>query len=365
MFNNQFNQQHPQFNNSQFYCMSENMSNGNSNPNPNNLSTNPNQQPSYPLNHSLYIQQYTNHLISTSKSNSTITTYIPIINQYFQFLSDQQTNQQQATPQATHQANQLSLSRPHIQSYISHLHTKSLSTITINKHLSALKSYNQFLYSQSLIPNLYIIKEDFIAHQHKGNPTELTKSQVTQFISHVESKYNTNRSRNLTLIKLILSTGIRREEITEIKLKNLNLQKGTLTVIGKGNKSRSVLLFNSTINLLITYLEYRSTHKHSNSPYLFLSERGNKLTKQAINNIFNIYSTPELSVSPHQLRHYFASDMLESGTYTLVELQNQLGHSNISTTSRYLHARIDNMRKKLDEYDRVNGNGNDSKTVEI
>jgi len=277
------------------------------------------------------ITQYKSHLTSQSKSPNTINSYIPNITQYFNLYP--------------------TLSRPNIQSYIQHLQSNQLSSTTINQKLSSLKSFNEYLLSNGLINSLHIIKQDFIKQQSTGNPTEITTKDLEIFISNLNSINCVHKIRNIAIIYLILNSGIRREEITNLKLKNLDLNKSRLLVIGKGNKQRIVSINQNLKPILSEYIQYRSAYKFSNSPYIFLSERGEKLDKRTINRIFNKYNTKvKNKITPHQLRHYWASDMLENGVLSLAELQNQLGHSSISTTGMYTHARLDNIERRINSH---------------
>lgn len=275
-----------------------------------------------------HLNSYKQYLLDNNKSKNTITSYLTDLEHYF----------------SLHQK----ISREDIQSYkkqISHL-----SATSINRKLSSIKSYNNYLVSIGIMNYpLYVIKTDFIKVQQKGNPTNITGNQVAKFLKKIEERNSVYKSRNLALIYLIGTTGIRREEACNIELRNLDLEHEEIKLIGKGNKERVVLFPNEIIPILEQYLEDRNKYRHSDSPYLFVSERGNKLTKETINDIFEKYWTPKNKISPHQLRHNFASSVLEQGVFTLAGLQEQLGHSSIATTGRYVHPRRSEMKKKINK----------------
>jgi integrase/recombinase XerD len=279
-----------------------------------------------------YISQYKQYLIDQAKSNNTIKTYVSDLEQYFKIFDK--------------------IDRDSVQQYKKYMKEKlDLSSVSVNRKLSSLKSYNEFLLSMELIPSIYILKKDFIKIQERGNPTDVTEKQVNMFLKRVNDKPNMYRIRNIAIIYLIANTGIRREEITNLKLKNLDLENGELIVIGKGNKERNILLNDKAIEVIKNWLIDRNNFKHAKeSPYIFVSERNEKLHKDTINDIFDFYSTPKCKVKPHSLRHAYSSSMIENNVLTLPELQNQLGHSNISVTSRYLHARKDNIKKKINKF---------------
>jgi len=270
------------------------------------------------------IEQYKNYLINQAKSNNTISSYVSDLNHFFTLYNE--------------------ISRDSIIKYKEDI--SSLSSSSINRKLSAIKSFNEFLLMLGLIDSVKIIKRDFIKIQGKGNPTNITESQVSEFLDKVSSKYSLHRDRNIAIVFLIAHTGIRREEITNLKLRNLDIEKGELKLIGKGDKERVVLLNDIAIKVIKDYLKIREKHKFANSQYIFLSERSEKLDKSTINYIFNSYGD-DCKVGIHQLRHHMATSAIEQGVFTLPELQNQLGHSKLNTVGIYAQARKENIKKKI------------------
>jgi len=273
------------------------------------------------------LNEFKNYLISCSKSENTITSYISDLEQYF--------------------SQYPTLSRENIIKFKNSLSSSSASTI--NRKLTSLKQYNEYLLSTKQIDGIYILKEDFIKVQNKGNPTDVTTKQVEKFLERVLTKDADYKSRNIAIIYLIANTGIRRSECCNLLLKNIDLDNNEMIVIGKGNKERTVLLTDKVVELIKNYLVDRNKSKYKDSPYLFVSERGNKLCPETINDIFDYYSTPKNKIRPHQLRHNYASTIVENNILTLTELQNQLGHSSISTTGIYTHARKDTIKKKINK----------------
>jgi len=273
------------------------------------------------------LNEFKNYLISCSKSENTISSYISDLEQYFSQYS--------------------TLSRENILKYKNSLSGYSASTI--NRKLTSLKQYNEYLLSTKQVDSIYVLKEDFIKQQNKGNPTDVTTKQVEKFLERVLTKDADYKSRNIAIIYLIANTGIRRSECCNLLLKNIDLDNNEMIVIGKGNKERTVLLTDKVVELIKNYLVDRNKSKYKDSPYLFVSERGEKLRPETINAIFDYYSTPKNKIRPHQLRHNYASTVVENNILTLPELQNQLGHSNINTTGLYTHARKDTIKKKINK----------------
>ncbi len=151
------------------------------------------------------------------------------------------------------------------------------------------------------------------------------------------SKGNQNAVRNQLIIEVALGTGLRVSELADLKIHNLHLGKGQNSLIvrnGKGGKDR-IVAFNSKLKILIQdYLDYRK----SESPYLFHSERGDKMTRFGIGTVFKAIANSagiDSHHSIHSCRHTYATNLYKVSGYNLRMVQKQLGHSSITTTSVY------------------------------
>ncbi len=151
------------------------------------------------------------------------------------------------------------------------------------------------------------------------------------------SKGNQNAVRNQLILEVALGTGLRVSELADLKIHNLHLGKGQNSLVvrnGKGGKDR-IVAFNSKLKVLIQdYLDYRK----SESPYLFHSERGDKITRFGIGTVFKtIANTAGIDShhSIHSCRHTYATNLYKASGYNLRMVQKQLGHSSITTTSVY------------------------------
>lgn len=278
------------------------------------------------MNHKQHLKNFEQHLLTLSKSQNTIDSYLSDLNQYFTQYDE--------------------ITRTNIQNYKQQI--SKLAPTTFNRKLSSLKQYNEYLLSQNLIDNVYLYKQDWIRIQDQGNPTNVSEKTVLKFLDRVTKKQTMFHSRNIAIIYLMANTGIRREECCELKLSYINGNK--LDVKGKGNKFRTVILTKKAQEVINDYLIDRAKHKYADSEYLFLSERGEKLRKETINTIFNFYCTPKCKVKPHDLRHNWCSTMIEKGIYTPKQVQNQAGHKSILTTDIYTHARMENMEQKIKDF---------------
>jgi len=276
-----------------------------------------------------YVPKYKSHLEYNNYAQRTIESYLTEVEHYFSLYSK--------------------LSRQNILSYMDQI--KHLKASSFNHHLSSLKSFNEFLLEKEVVDKLYINKKDFRKQQKNMNPTNVTNIQVIKFLQKINERNSVYKSRNAAIINLMSHTGIRREECTNILLKDLDLDNQYLFISrGKGNKEREIPIPDEIMPILNDYLKDRANHKFASSPYLFVSERQPKMTTQAINDLFKKYNTPKNKINPHALRHNFASSLVESGKYTLPEVQEILGHSSISTTGIYTHPRKSEIKKKMKSF---------------
>lgn len=160
--------------------------------------------------------------------------------------------------------------------------------------------------------------------------------------------------RNLAIIDLLISTGIRIGEICSIKLTDINIIDKTLLIHGKGRKERLLYLSSDeTINNIKKWLDIRSSHLNN---HIFLNRYGNPLTIHSIEDIFYKYrdlAKINPNSTPHYLRHTFATNLLINGA-DLRSVQEILGHSNISTTEIYTEISINRKQEILNKYNYKN-----------
>ena len=154
--------------------------------------------------------------------------------------------------------------------------------------------------------------------------------------------------RNLLIIRMLYATGVRVSELVNIKLKDINKSERTIRILGKGSKERIVVYGIHTKDALEDYLNRgrRQIDIH-NSEYLFLNKDGNKLSDRYVRKIIDeIIAAASITVhvSPHMLRHTFATSMLNNGA-DLVSVKDLLGHESLNTTSIYTHVSDDKIRE--------------------
>ena len=154
--------------------------------------------------------------------------------------------------------------------------------------------------------------------------------------------------RDTLIIELLYATGIRVSELINIKVKDINMEDKTIKVLGKGSKERLVLYNNHTKKALDTYLNdaYHVFNK-KNSEYLILNHNGGKLSDRYVRMIIDKLvrkANLNIKISPHTIRHTFATDMLEEGA-DLMTVKELLGHESLNTTSIYTHITNEQIKK--------------------
>lgn len=232
-----------------------------------------------------------------------------------------------------------------IRLYINYLYNLDYTNKTISRHISALRSFFKYLKS-----NNYIKNNPCILISNPKLDKKLPKFLNFEEIEKVLNAFNTNDYigiRNSLILEMLYSTGMRVSEITNIKLNDLSITNKTIKIIGKGNKERIVYFGTKCLNLINLYLKnsYPKLNLH-NIEYLFLSKTGKKINDREIRKIVDdaaIIADIKIKISPHVLRHTFATHMLMDGA-DLRSVQELLGHENLSTTQIYTHLTNEKIR---------------------
>lgn len=228
----------------------------------------------------------------------------------------------------------------HIRGFIRRLTDAHLAPASISRVFSAIRSYHNFLTSEKLVlDNPAQLLE--APRLPRKLPEVLTIEEVDAVIAAIDQDHRLYL-RDLAIIECLYSAGLRVTELCDLKLTSLLFESDMLRVIGKGSKERYVPLGAPALKNLDDYLKYLRpglARKGQNTGYLFLSRNGKQLTRMAVWNILRHWSEKAgiaKKVSPHTLRHSFATHLLEGGA-DLRAVQEMLGHADISTTQIYTH----------------------------
>lgn len=234
-----------------------------------------------------------------------------------------------------------------IEKYIRSLNKSSK---TISHVISSLKSfYNYYMRMGNINSN----PTDEIDRPkiEKKIPEFLTLEEVSSLLNFKVN--NEFEARNKAILELLYSSGLRISELTSLELSNIDLDECLVRVMGKGSKERIVPLGDYSIEALKEYIYfYRPMLNKNNSSYIFLNNRGGILSRQFIFKVIKeecIKKGIRKNVSPHTLRHTFATHLLKNGADLRI-IQELLGHENLSTTQIYTHLTNDKLKHDYEDY---------------
>ncbi len=234
-----------------------------------------------------------------------------------------------------------------IRNWIYELNLKGLKPRSINRKLSTIKAFFQF-----------VLKKGGITKNPATNITGLkTPKNLPQFVSHddlvkildneLAFPKNFEGKRDKFLIELFYATGARRSELSNLKNEDINHSKKEILINGKRNKQRIIPLSDNTYSKLEKYIETRDLEVENKSTNLFVRIDGEPLNPEAMYIIINRHldSIPTLTQkSPHTLRHSFATEMLNNGA-DITAVKELLGHSSLSSTEIYTHVTFEELKK--------------------
>lgn len=231
--------------------------------------------------------------------------------------------------------------------YLLHLQAKGRATATLSRSLAAIKSFYHFLAREQVIPKDPTVNLD-APKQEKRLPRVLSVEEVVKLLEQPDLK-SPSGIRDRTMLEVLYATGLRVSELVSLKIENVNLEEGYLRCLGKGSKERIIPLGSVATKYVTFYLDHARKFLASNprEEILFLNHHGNGLTRQGFWKIIKKYADQlgiANSITPHTLRHSFATHLLENGA-DLRSVQEMLGHADISTTQIYTHL----TRNKLKE----------------
>jgi integrase/recombinase XerD len=282
------------------------------------------------------ISAYTDFLkIEKRQSPNTIASYQHDINYFATYFLNKKLND---------------VNRGDVRSFLVFLREKGLSSSTVARYLSSIKSFYRYLFIEKLILDNPIEILDSPCPWRKL-PNVLSAEEVDALIAAPDIKTPCGL-RDLAMLELLYATGLRVTELISIKLSAVDFRVGYLKTMGKGSKER-VVPFGDAARIAIENYLLRvrpSLLKKTQSTDLFLTRRGTAMTRQGFWKILKKYITKAKisgNVSPHTLRHAFATHLLERGA-DLRSVQQMLGHSDISSTQIYTHILKERMREVHD-----------------
>jgi integrase/recombinase XerC len=231
-----------------------------------------------------------------------------------------------------------------IRGYLAHLHARSLDATTIARKLAAVRSWFRFLVRRGVL-------ERNVAREVRGPrpPKKLVSFlPIDEAMALMDAKTHDGRARvrDAAVLELLYATGLRVSELSGLDLDDLDRSQQTVRVLGKGRKERMVPYGSRAASALSAYLTGRGT----GAGPLFANRRGGRLTVRSLHTIVRRSAAATgitRRVSPHTLRHTFATHLLDAGADLRV-IQELLGHSRLSTTQRYTHVGADQLMRMYD-----------------
>jgi len=268
------------------------------------------------------VERFLNYLtVEKGLSTNTLDAYKRDILKFKTFLDKSETNI-------------TSFSRNDLTSYLMHLRDSGNQATTLARNIAALRGLCKFMLLEG------IIEEDPIENVAtpkgwKRIPNIIGVEEVSSLINKPTGKKLSLRDR--AMLEMIYSSGLRASEVINIKISDINFEAGFITIRGKGSKERVVPVNEAALETVVQYIEQSRPEilRKRTSQFLFLAKGGKPMTRQRLWQLIKTYSKElSIKISPHTLRHCFASHLLEGGA-DLRALQKMLGHTDISTTQIY------------------------------
>lgn len=240
-----------------------------------------------------------------------------------------------------------------IIAYILHLKEREYATSTVARKVAATKSLFHFLLAEELIEDDPTISLDSPAVK-KQLPKAMSAEDVELLLAEPAKRSTPKSLRDKAMLELMYATGMRASELVELDIDDVNLPSSSVRIIGKGNKERIVPIYGRAVNAIEAYLLRGRVQflKDADEKALFLNPRGKQLTRQGLWLIIKYYVEQaglDPDITPHTLRHSFATHLLESKEATLVDVQQFLGHANIATTQVYTRVTSKHKRQVYDK----------------
>jgi integrase/recombinase XerD len=229
--------------------------------------------------------------------------------------------------------------RAHIVGYLLSLQEKGRATATLSRNMASIRAFYQFL-----VRDRYLDKDPSL---HLETPKIEKRLPKVLSIAEVERLLDSPRTdqpagiRDKAMLELLYATGIRVSELVQLSIADVNLEMGFLTCMGKGSKERMIPLGSVAVEIVRQYINLGRPRllKEANETALFLNHQGKRITRQGFWKIIKRYAGQaniRAEITPHTLRHSFATHLLENGA-DLRSVQEMLGHADISTTQIYTH----------------------------
>ena len=293
------------------------------------------------------IQEFKNYLlVEKNASPHTLEGYLNDISQFQEFL----TRSGHAMESGALQLEKID--RLAVRSFMGYLYEKNFSGTTLRRKLSALSSFFRFLCREGTLKN-NVAKTVPAPRVQNKLPSYFSIDEMFRLLQLPQGE-GFLPARDRAMLELFYSCGLRISELVSLTLEDINLDSRMVKVLGKGGKERLLPLGRHCVEALKTYLNIRMDKIrkiNSGTDQLFLNHRGGGITVRGMRKVVEKYiklgNFPG-GVSPHSIRHSFATHLLEGGA-DLRSIQELLGHSSLSTTQKYTHLTLDRLSEAYDK----------------
>lgn len=293
-----------------------------------------------------FIQDFKSYLIAEKNASPhTVSSYLIDLYQFVQFLRESGHGEAQDT---LHPKN---IDRLAIRSFLGYLYENAASGATMARKLSTLSSFFRFLCREGHVET-NVAKTVPSPKKENRLPSYLSVDEIFRLLDLPDRKSFAG-ARDGAILELFYSTGIRISELTGIRMEDLHLTERMVKVRGKGKKERLLPMGQKSADALQDYIQFRGKRVAKVRPApeeLFLNCRGRGISTRGVRKILEKYIRHNNftgKISPHSLRHSFATHMLDAGA-DLRSIQEMLGHASLSTTQKYTHLTIDRLAEAYD-----------------
>ncbi|WP_281237735.1 tyrosine-type recombinase/integrase [Flavobacterium praedii] len=234
-----------------------------------------------------------------------------------------------------------------IRSWIVSLVEDGVSNSTVNRKIASLRAFYKFLLKTKQINGNPLLKHRALKVEKKLQ-IPFSEKELVEALSQNSNSEGYKEIRDKLIVELFYSSGMRRAELIQLKLSNVNLATNTLKVLGKRNKERILPILPIVLEQLLLYIKERSMLEEMvDGDYLFLTKKGLKLNDSFVYRLINSYFSTvseKVKKSPHILRHTFATHLLNNGA-DLNSVKELLGHSSLASTQIYTHSSLAELKK--------------------
>lgn len=298
------------------------------------------------------LEQFFEHLrYERNVSEHTLRNYASDLEQFYNYLAppDAQTG-------ARRELDVKQIDHITIREWLSSLHTAQKKKTSVARKLAALRTFFQFLVREGVV-ELNPAKLVATPRLEKKLPNHLSVEDAIRFIETPDTETDLGR-RDRAILEFLYATGVRVSELTKLNLNDIDFKEKLVRVTGKRRKQRVLPFGDPALHALFNYLSVRNNFLQNASPEerdeqaLFLNYQGTRITTRSVGRMVDKYiqiCAGIHNISPHSLRHSFATHLLDSGA-DLRDIQELLGHARLSTTQIYTHV---SMEKLIEVYDKT------------